>query len=201
LGAALGLLLGFAVVAAGCGIGEVPASSASATSSAAPSAAPVGGSDLPSTQPIVVDPGLLAILPTSVDGAAIQAAPETASGMITDPDLARSASAVAVGIVVAPGASGSEELAVASVIQLRPGVFDDAFFSQWRLDYDEAACTPAGGVASHAQEVIGAHTVELTLCRQGARTYQAHLAGDVLISVTSVGDRGFGERIMAGLRR
>lgn len=156
---------------------------------------------LPPSLPIVVDSGLLAILPSTEDEVAIQAAPETAAGMIADPELAKSASAVAVGIVVAPGSSGAEDLAVASVIQLRPGIFDDAFFSRWRLDYDEAACAPAGGVASHTQEVLGAHTVEVTVCRQGVRTYHAHLPGDVLVSVTSVGDRRFGQRIMAGLRR
>ena len=197
----LGLFLGLAILVAACGKGLLPASSAPAAPPVTRVPTPAVPTGLPSAPPIVVDPGLLGILPTSVDGVELQAAPETAAGMIVDPHLARSAAAVAVGIVVAPSASGSENLGVASVIQLRPGVFDDAFFSQWRLDYDEAGCAPAGGVASHVQEVIGAHTVEVTICSQGARTYHVHLPGDLIVSVTSVGDRRFAERIMAGLRR
>ena len=197
----LGLFLGLAILVAACGKGLLPVSSAPAAPPVTRVPTPAVPTGLPSAPPIVVDPGLLGILPTSVDGVELQAAPETAAGMIVDPHLARSAAAVAVGIVVAPSASGSENLGVASVIQLRPGVFDDAFFSQWRLDYDEAGCAPAGGVASHVQEVIGAHTVEVTICSQGARTYHVHLPGDLIVSVTSVGDRRFAERIMAGLRR
>ena len=60
--------------------------------------------------------------------------------------------------------------------------------------------TPAGGVTGHRQQVIGAHTVEVTLCTGGARTLHVHLAGDILISITTVGDRGFGDLVLAGLR-
>jgi hypothetical protein len=199
----LGGLLGIAILVAACGNGESPSPSVGGII-ATPSQGPAIASDLPLPQPLIVDPGLLAILPASVDGVAILPAPETAAGMIADPGLAASASAIAVGMAiapVAPDASGSEDLAVATVVQLRPGVFTDPFFSRWRLDYDEAACAPAGGVASHAQDVIGPHTVEVTVCRGGARTYHVHLAGDLLVSVTATGDRRFGERIAAGLRR
>jgi hypothetical protein len=190
-----------AILAAGCGQPNSGTPGTSPAGTPGTSSTPAFASDLPAIQPTVIDPGLLAVLPANVDGVPIQAAPETAAGMVADPALTRSASAVAVGLVVAPGDSGSEDLAVATVLQLRPGVFSDAFFSQWRLDYDGAACAPAGGVASHAQEVIGSNTVQVTLCRQGARTYHVHLAGDVLVSVTAAGDRRFGERIVAGLRR
>ncbi len=120
--------------------------------------------------------------------------------MITDPALGLSASGLAVGIVVAPGTSGSDDLATSTVVQLRPGVASDAFYEAWRRDYDEAACAPAGGVASHAQQRIGAHDVEVTVCGGGARLYHTRLPGDRLVSITAVGDRRFGDLVMAGLR-
>ena len=98
------------------------------------------------------------------------------------------------------GGDGVNDLAVSTVVRLRPGVFSEAFYGDWRRAYDEAACAQAGGVSSHVQQVIGAHTVEVTLCSQGARTYHTHLKGDLLVSITAVGDRRFGDLVMAGLR-
>ena len=154
-----------------------------------------------SPQPIVVDGGLLSILPARVDGVDMQFAAETAAAMMGDPELGRSASAIVVGMVLAAGDSRGDDLAVSSVVQLRPGVFSDAFYGQWRQAYDAAACEPAGGVASHVQQLIGAHTVEVTVCSQGAHMYHTHLAGDMLVSITAVGDRKFGDLVMAGLRQ
>lgn len=207
------VILGLAISMTACDGGD-PLVSSAALSSAAPtaaaptSAAPTaaaastsGGPTIPVLEVIVVDAGLLGILPASVDGIDMQAAPDTAARMIADPSLARSASAVAVGLVAAAGNSSGDDLAISSVIQLRPGVFDDDFYARWRADYDEAACAQAGGIASHVQQQIGAHAVEATVCSGGARTYHTHLAGDILVSITAVGDRTLGERVMAGLRR
>ena len=121
--------------------------------------------------------------------------------MAQDAELATSASALAVGVVVAPGDSGGDNFAVSTVIQLRPGVFSDQFYQGWRDAYDRAACEPAGGVASHVQQLIGPHTVDVTVCGGGARTYHTHLAGDRLVSITAVGDRKLGDLVMAGLRQ
>ena len=106
-----------------------------------------------------------------------------------------------VGSVVAPGDSRGDDLAIATVIRLRPGVYSDPFYTRWRADYDAAACEPAGGISSHVQQLIGQHPVEETVCVQGARTYHTYLGGDLLISITGVGDRKFGDLVMAGLRQ
>lgn len=179
------------------------APSAPATASSAPQTSPstsplVGGAAGGS---LVVDEGLLAILPASVAGVALQPTTDTATGMIADPGLAASASAIAVGMAIAPADyAGNEDLAVATVVQLRPGVGTDAFYAQWRADYDAAACAQAGEVASHDQQTIGSHPTEVTTCAGGATTYHTRLPGDLLVSVTAVGDRGFGDLIIAGLR-
>ena len=126
-------------------------------------------------------------------------APDVAREMIADPSLAASASAIAVGVIEA-GTAATDDFASVSVVQLRPGIYSPSFFEDWRASYDEAVCARAGGVGRHGQEVIGNHAVETTACTGGARTLHVHLAGDVLVSITAVGDRGFGDLVMAGLR-
>ena len=100
-----------------------------------------------------------------------------------------------------PAIPGGDDFAISTVIQLRPGVFNDQFYQGWRDAYDRAACDPAGGVASHAQQLMGPHTVEVTVCGGGARTLHTRLAGDRLVSITAVGARKLGDLVMAGLRQ
>ena len=194
----LAVLLGS--VLAACG-GDGPQSSGSPvgptpTPNPTRAAAAAGGA----LSPLVVDARLLGILPASVAGIALKPSPDAAANMIGDASLATSASAIAVGAVVAAGNSRSDDLAISTVIRLRPGVYSDTFYAQWRSAYDAAACEPAGGVSSHVQQLIGPHVVEVAVCAGGARTYHTHLAGDVLVSITAVGDRKFGDLVMAGLR-
>ena len=215
---ALACALGFAACGGGAGVpgrvvgGSTPlgtraeTASAETTSATPPLAAATAATPamtpagLATAGPLIVDPGLLRFLPASVDGVPMQSAPEAAAGMIADASLARSASALAVGLVVAPGASTGDDFAASTVVQLRPGIFDDDFYGRWRDAYDQAACAQAGGVASDSRVPIGPNTVEETLCAGGARTYHTHLAGDILVSITAVGDRGYGNLVMAGLR-
>jgi hypothetical protein len=149
--------------------------------------------------PLIVDPTLLAVLPQQVAGVALVPEPDAAGEMVADPSLRASASAIAVGVLGKGGAAG-DDVASVSVVQLRPGIYSSAFFEGWRGSYDAAACARAGGVAGHGEEVLGTHTVETTSCAGGARTLHVHLARDVLVSITAVGDPGFGDLVMAGLR-
>ena len=201
-------------------IASAAACGASTVTSGPPSAAPSGAIGVPATSdpatdppptasgslapsgsiaPIVIDPWLLDLLPPQVDGFPLEPAAAAAGEMITDAKLAASASGVAVA-VAATGSATTDDFASVSVVRLRPGTFTEPFFADWRRSYDEAACAPAGGVASHAQQVIGAHVIEVTVCTGGARTLHVHLAGDVLVSITAVGDRKLGDLVMAGLR-
>ena len=148
-----------------------------------------------------VDQDLLDLLPVAVGGIAITSDPVTAASIATDPALAANASAIAVGIAVAPGASGADDLAVASAVELRPGVYSDAFFRDWRDSYDSAACETAGGVSGNAEADIGGHHAYIGTCTGGAHTYHVYLEkDDVIVSVTSVGELRLGEQVIAGLR-
>ncbi len=95
-------------------------------------------------------------------------------------------------LAIRPGTSSTgDDLAIASVIRLRPGVFSDAWFQTWRADYDESACEVAGGVkGSPAQVSIAGRTVYVGTCAGDARTYHVHLADPTLIvSITAAGAR------------
>ena len=181
----------------------------STPSSAAPSVAPTASllpADSQGPSPagsgaIVVDETLLRHLPVEVGGIVLVSDPATAASIATDPDLAAHASAIAVAYAIAPGASAGDDLAVASVVRLRPDVFDDAFFRSWRDSYDTAACASAGGTSGNAEADIGGRHAYIGTCAGGAHTYHVYLeAENVIVSVTSVGEKRLGEQVVAGLR-
>lgn len=149
---------------------------------------------------VTVDPGLLEVLPTEIDGVALEPDPATAARIATDPLLAESALSLAVALAVAPGSSGSSDLAVASVIRLRPDVFDAAFFQEWRDTYNEAACEVAEGVQSEVEAQIGGRVAYVGTCAGGALTYHTYLEEQgFIVSITASGERRFGELVVAGL--
>ena len=96
----------------------------------------------------------------------------------------------------------TNDLVHVTLVRLRDGVFDDAFFRTWRDTFDLGACGQASGVAGHAEAQIGGRTTFIGTCAGGARTYHTWLADErVLVSATAVGDeRRLGERLMEGLR-
>ena len=210
LGPVLAVLLGLG--GAACSPTELttspnptPAASASlpvATASApAPSAS--SAADSPPSLPagVTVDPGLLEVLPGQVDGATLEPDPATATQIASDLVLAESALSIAVALAVAPGTSGSEDLAVASVTRLRPDAFDEAFYQEWRDTYNAAACEVADGVLSEVKTMIGARTAYVGTCVGGALTYHTYLEDQgFIVSITATGPRRFGELIIAGLR-
>lgn len=216
-GSRLALLLaaGLAVGAAACGPTQPTTSPrSSASASASPTAslplatasppAPSASSavETPRSLPagVAVDPGLLEVFPAQIDGVTLEADPTTAAEVASDLLLAESALSIAVALAVAPGPSGSEDLAVASVIRLRPDVFDEAFYQEWRDTYNEAACDIADGVQSEDETEIGGRTAYVGTCVGGAQTYHTYLEDQgFIVSITATGERRFGELILAGL--
>ena len=167
------------------------------SSPGASAARPTGSSPSPSVAPAIVDPTLFALLPEKVAGVPIVETPEAEGASVIEPAIARAVVRLATGYAVS--ASGSD-WAVVSVAALRPGVWSDGFFRDWRDTYDTGVCAQTGGIGGRAAVTIAGRDVEITSC--GAlHTYHVHLTGrDVLLSVTSVGDTRFGEQVVAGLR-
>ena len=146
-----------------------------------------GGSPGASGPTTVVDPALLGHLPASVAGFPLAPDPATAATVAADPTLAANAEAIAMAIVVAPGGSNGDDLAVASVVKLRPGVDNPIFRAIFRAAYDRVACEQAGGVAGSESTTIAGRDVLVGSCTGGATTYHVHLADGLMVSVTSLG--------------
>jgi hypothetical protein len=208
---------------------SAPVAAGSAVAGASPTASPVSpsASSLSSSgAPLAVDPSLLALLPEAVDGIALEPAPEAAAEIARDASLGRSASAVAVGLAIAPPravASGGpggpggprggrtadptatgglprDDLAIVTVVRLRPGTFSEAFFRDWRDSYDAAACAPAGGIRGHAEATLGDRPTFIATCVEGVVIHHVHLVEqDVLVAVTSLGGRRLGERLVVAI--
>jgi hypothetical protein len=177
----------------------VPGASPGTTSSAeAPSSLgpPLSPSPPDETSPVVLDPTVLGFLPADVDGNAIIESADEAAQALSDPDLAKIATAVDAAVAVD---SGHANLVYTWVVRLRPGALSDSIFGQWRDSYDEGACTT--GIVGRAEATIDNRTVYITSCTQGLRTYHVWLKDqDILISASGIGDGKFGELLMDNLR-
>ncbi|MEO5884545.1 MAG: hypothetical protein ABIQ58_03410 [Candidatus Limnocylindrales bacterium] len=196
--AALAILL-----LSGCGVTTPPPSVMSPSIPVAPTASPDPTASPSPTLPTSarVDAGLLAVLPSDVDGVAGQPDPETAAEVARDALLQGAIDAISIAIYVAPRASGtSSDYAVATVVHLRPGVFSAEFYRDWRDTFDTGVCEQAGGVNTHAEASIRGRQTYIATCAGGVKTHHAYLQrSDVLVSIQGVGDRRFGERIVEGL--
>ncbi len=173
-----------------------PTSAVIGTPAPPSTAAPSPSSATPASPAVTEDASLLAILPAAVDDAPVRAEAQSFTDALADPSFVANVQAAVFAVAV----SGSD-LASGIVAHLRPGVYSDAFFRDWRDTYDTGACAQAGGVVGNAEAELGGRTVYVTSCAGGLRVYHAHLPGrDVVVSLFSVGDRRFGEQLMAGLR-
>lgn len=201
----LGVGLAIALLVAGCASSppSTPISSSVAPGvTPAATASPVAASPVgPSLGSVRVDATLLERLPTAVDGVAAQPDAVTAAEVATDAALQAQVQAIAIAIYIAPEVSGSTgDYAVATVVQLRPGVFSDTFYRDWRDTFDAGVCEQAGGVSTRAETTIAERPVHIGTCVGGIATYHVHLAdADVLVSIQGVGQGRLGERIVAGL--
>ena len=206
------MAIGFALAAAvaACGAPSptvVPATPAPApTPSPAVTPSPVATAPSPSagsspspTGGLAYDETLLAILPGTIAGLPVVSTPEITAELSADPTLPAIADRVAAGVV----ADGTrDELAVAMVVHLRPDVFEDAFFRDYRDSFDAAACAQAGGLVGNAEAQIGGRTTFIATCEGGARTYHTFVATrDTIVSVISAGEElRLGEQLMEGLQ-
>ena len=215
---AVRIVAGLALTAlVGCGSSAPPGSTltAAATSSAS-DASPFGrpatsitpppsGSDSEGTPTdmagVVADPSLLDVVPRA--GLTLTYDGDSTAEVAADPTLAESVSALAIGLVVPGGVSASaapgEDIAVVSVIRVRPVGRHEEWFRSYRDSYDEAACANAGGVTRHAQTEIGATTVFVGSCAGGSFTYHGRVGDDIVLSLTSIGPTHLGRTIMEGL--
>jgi hypothetical protein len=146
---------------------------------------------------VAIDPTLLDRLPANLDGLAFAASPESDATAAADPAVVAYGEAVATAIAVDP-ATG--DFVYTTLVRLRPDVFDEELYRDWRDSFDEGACERAGGVVGTAEATIDDRTVHIGSCAGGVRTYHAWLPDErTLLSASSLGERRLGERLMESL--
>ncbi len=168
-------------------------------------AATDGASATPTARPsataatIEVRPALLGHLPPTVLGVERRDDPTTATQIASDVALSASIDAIAVSLYVAPLASdGETDYAVATVVHVRPGTFDEGWFRDWRDSFDAGVCAQAGGVATGRSEIpVDGRTVHRSTCVGAVVIHHVHLASpDVVVSVQGAGPADLGRSIV-----
>ena len=151
----------------------------------------------------MVDATLLDVLPEDLDGIERRADAESAAEIAATPELVSDLRAIAVAIYVGPIASDAAgDYAVATVVRLHDGVFDDAWFRTWRDSFDAGVCEQAGGVDPGRSEVeIEGRTVHRSTCAGGVVIHHVHLDDEqVLVSVQGSGPADLGRRVVAAVK-
>lgn len=121
---------------------------------------------------------------------------ETTTQVAADPELARNAVGLAIGLYTVPSQQPLIDFAIVSIVHLRDPSVGDAWFRSYRDSYDQAACAQAGGVERHAESTIGTNHVFIGGCAGGAFTYHLRLASQpIVVSITAAGPARLGERI------
>ena len=145
---------------------------------------------------VTEDASLLAVIPADVDGVAVQQETLAFADAASDPSFVANVEAAAFFVAV-----DASDLASGVVARLRPGVFSDGFFRDWRDSYNEGACAQAGGVAGNAEAELGGRTAYITSCAGGLLAYHAYVdERGVIVSLISVGERRLGEQLVDGIR-
>jgi len=179
---------------AGCAT-TAPTPTATATPGDGQTASPP---PMTSSVPVVIDPSLLDHLPAQVDGLDVMRRPESDAAAAADPVVTEFGEGIVTGLAIDP-ASG--DFAYATLVRLRPDVFTADLYRSWRDSFDEGACSQAGGVVRTAVTEISGREVHIDSCEGGVRTYHAWLESSrVLVSVSSLGERRLGERLVGALR-
>ena len=204
LAAALGAL-GAALLLGGCGARDaslvpmpLPVTGTPAPPTVPPTVPPTSPAPtlpMPSGASVALDPGLLALLPSSIGGAPVSEEPTSFGQAIKDASFVSSIDRAAFPIAVSGADWASGVLA-----HVRPGLYSDKMFADWRASYDQGACAQSSGVLARAEQTLGGRTTYVTTCGGGLRTYHTHLASrDVIVSLLSTGAQDFGAQLMAGI--
>ncbi|HEX5827661.1 MAG TPA: hypothetical protein VFY23_09085 [Candidatus Limnocylindrales bacterium] len=165
-----------------------PVTPGSPAASAAPGASSSVG--------VVRDDSLTAILPPDLDGTPVTLEEASFQDATADPGFRDNVERAAFFVV-----ASAEDLASGVVAIPRSATFGDSAFTDWRETYSEGVCAQAGGVATNAETTIDGRTVWITTCAGGLTVYQAFVEErSAIVSLFSLGDARYGERLIGDLR-
>lgn len=174
-----------------------------ATGTAEPASIDVPPASEPGPSAASADPGatvrddsLLALLPPDIDGVPVGPEDQAFGEATADPAFGANIERAAFFVV-----TRDTDLASGLVAVFREGRWSEAAYQDWRETYNEGVCAQAGGVKTTAETTIDERTVWITTCAQGLRVYHVYVEEQrALVSVFSLGEGLFGERIVKDLR-
>jgi hypothetical protein len=171
-----------------------PAATGSHAATGSP-AAPSGSGESAAAG-VVRDDSLLALLPPDVAGTPVTVEEASFRDATSDPGFVDNVERAAFFVV-----ASADDLASGVVAVPRSATFGDAAFTDWRETYAEGVCAQAGGVATNAETTLDGRTVWITTCVGGLTIYQALVEErDAIVSLFSLGDARYGERLIGDLR-
>jgi hypothetical protein len=157
-----------------------------------------GDTDTPASE-VKIDSSLLAVLPRSVDSISL-IEDDDGDDQIRGDDVLPTFATAAVSAVASDATTSN--LAFGYVVKLRPGVFTDAIFHDWRDTFDAGACSGEDQVVGNASDTVGSNTVYIGTCANGLRTYHTWLKDrGILLSFWSTGEKKLGLVILGNLRK
>jgi hypothetical protein len=94
-----------------------------------------------------------------------------------------------------------ENYAVVTVARLRPGVFDQDWFRDWRETFNEGVCVQAGGVdPGHSEIELAGRQVFRSTCTGGVVLHHVWLPDTrSIVSIQGAGPIDFGRRVIESL--
>jgi hypothetical protein len=143
-----------------------------------------------------IDPGLLAGLPEVVGGLPLMESAPLEVVALDDRDQHVRFEAFAA--AQAGSATAADWISV-YVGLVRADDQTEAFYSSWRSQFFEGACSQADGVAATQQEVINDWDVYVARCNGGAYAYTLWLQEGKLLSIIELGTRHLGRELINSL--
>lgn len=144
----------------------------------------------------VVDPRLLDRLPTSIERISLTPDVETAAEIAATIEADWGIKAMAIAIY-----PSVEDYAVVTVARLRPDVFNEDWFRDWRETFEQGVCQQAGGVdPGHSEIDLGGHQVFRSTCIGGVVIHHLWLPeSQTIVSIQGAGPLDLGRRVLDGI--
>lgn len=183
------------VALVGCG-GPAPSTAIPAT---AVTPSPLVSAPVSATAPVgatAVDPSLLDRLPAQVQSIRLMPDAETAAQIAATIHAEAGLEAIAVAIY-----PSLDDYAVVTVARLRPAVFDDEWFRDWRETFDEGVCQQAGGVdPGHSEIELAGREVFRSTCVGGVVMHHVWLPEtQSIVSIQGAGALDLGREVIERL--
>lgn len=135
-------------------------------------------------------------MPASIEGIELTPDAETAAEIATTID--REAGVEGIAVAIYPSL---EDYAVVTVARLRPAVFDEEWFRDWRETFDAGVCQQAGGVdPGHSEIEVAGRQVFRSTCVGGVVMHHLWLPEtQSIVSIQGAGALDLGRRIIESL--